>query len=355
MQLIDLGWDSSFDKSFESFNDRNLSPARIARENRNNYLTLSSDGELVGELSGKFHNETNGSAGRPAIGDWVTISPRPNEGRATIHALFPRKSAFVRKVAGMITEAQIVAANIDTVFIVCGLDNNFNPRRVERYLALAWESGATPVVILNKVDLCDDAESLVAEIESIAIGVPVHPISAVAGTGLAVFSDYLTTGKTAAFLGSSGVGKSTIINSLLGAERLKVGEVREYDGRGRHTTSFRELILLPGGGIVIDTPGMREIQVWGDDEGLKQAFDDIQALALQCRFTDCNHHTEPGCAVKKAVLDGTLDPDRLRSYMKLKRELQYLAARQSFKASIIEKNRWKKISQYQKSLKKKGH
>ncbi len=210
------------------------------------------------------------------------------------------------------------------------------------------------MVILSKADLCSDSELRLAEVEAIAIGVSVHIISATTGRGMGIFSDHLKSGKTAAFLGSSGVGKSTIINFLLGADRLKVGEVSEYDGRGRHTTTFREMILLPDGGIVIDTPGMRELQVWGDDEGLSQTFEDIVGLSANCRFADCSHLSEPGCAVKAAIDEGVLDPGRLRSFLKLKKEIKYLAARQAMKASMIEKDRWKKISQYQRSLKKKG-
>ncbi len=257
-------------------------------------------------------------------------------------------------MAGIDTEEQIVAANIDMVFIVCSLDNNFSLRRIERYLSLAWESGAIPVVILSKADLCSRSELRLAEVEAIAIGVSVHIISATTGQGMDIFSDHLKSGTTAAFLGSSGVGKSTIINFLLGADRLKVGEVSEYDGRSRHTTTFREMILLPDGGIVIDTPGMRELQVWGDDEGLSQTFEDIAGLSANCRFADCSHLSEPGCAVKAAIDEGVLDPGRLRSFLKLKKEIKYLAARQTMKASMIEKDRWKKISQYQKSLKRKG-
>lgn len=354
MRLIELGWDSFLEKNFESYKNQNLTPARIARENRSNYLTLGEDGEFVGEISGKFRHETGIGGQLPTVGDWVAIAVRPDEGKAIIQALLPRKSAFVRKVAGTTTEEQIIAANLDFAFIVCGLDSNFSLRRIERYLALAWESGAMPVVILNKADLCSNEESCHAKVSAIAIGVPIHVVSGTTGRGMDIFADYLKSGKTAAFIGSSGVGKSTMINSLLGADRLKVREVREYDCRGRHTTTFREMILLPGGGIVIDTPGMRELQTWGDEDGLDQTFDDIIELATDCRFTDCSHLSEPGCAVKAAVEQGVLDPARLRNFMKLKREFKYLVTRQAMKASKIEKDRWKKISQYQKSLKRRN-
>lgn len=354
MQLSDLGWNSHFERHFEPYREQNFLPMRIIRENRQNYLAHGECGELVSEVSGRFRHTAIGKGAFPTVGDWVAVAARPEEGRGTIQALLPRKSAFQRKVAGVITEEQVIAANIDTVFIVCGLDGNFNPRRIERYLSLAWESGAMPVVLLNKADVCEDAAERQEEVEAIAIGVPVHAISAVRNEGLDVLRDYFPHGKTAAFLGSSGVGKSTIINCLLGAERFPVGEVREDDSRGRHTTTSRELVLLPDGGMVIDTPGLREIQLWGDDDGLRQTFDDIEALAADCRFRDCRHEQEPGCAVQAALNDGRLDSGRFQSYLKLQKELRYLAARQVMQPNAVEKERWKKISRIARNYKKKG-
>ncbi len=354
MQLIDLGWDSYFDKNFEPYSKEQLLPARIIRENRQNYLALSEAGELSAEVSGRFRHDAEDKGDFPTVGDWVAMAARPDEGRAIIHVLLPRKSAFLRKVAGVITEQQVIAANIDTVFIVCGLDGNFNLRRIERYLSLAWESGAMPVVLLNKADLCPEVEERQSEVEAVAIGVPVRVISAVQNQGLAILGEYLGPGRTTAFLGSSGVGKSTIINRLLGTERLAVGPVREDDSRGRHTTTNRELMVLPDGGLVIDTPGMRELQVWGDEDGLKQAFEDIETLATDCRFRDCSHGSEPGCAVRAAIDDGTLDSSRLDSFLKLQKELRYLAARQAMKPNAIEKDRWRKISRMTRDFKKKG-
>ncbi len=351
MNLINLGWNQFFEKQFEPYKPQNLIPARIAREHKNIYIVLDQDGEMLAEVSGKFRHLANSKGGFPAVGDWVGLTRR-DDNRATIHALLPRQSAFVRKVAGVETEEQVVAANIDTIFIVCGLDSNYRLRRIERYLTLAWESGAVPVILLNKSDICRDLSLRISEVETLAIGVSVHAISATTGAGLDALSQYLKPGRTAAFLGSSGVGKSSIINSLLGDERLAVNAVREDDSRGRHTTTSRELLLLPDGGIVIDTPGMRELQVWGDDEGLRQTFDDIEALGVQCRFRDCSHLKEPGCAVRDAIEKGKLDPDRFQSYLKLRKELEYLAARQILKANAVEKLKWKQISQYQKSLKK---
>ncbi len=263
----------------------------------------------------------------------------------------PRKSFFSRKTAGLTTDEQIVAANIDTIFIVTGLDDNFNLRRIERYLSLAWESGSLPVILLNKSDLCPEAEIKKIEVESIAFGVDVFTLSASQNSGLEILNKYILKGKTAAFLGSYGVGKSTIINSLLGTNRLKVNTVSELGSRGRHTTTSRELILLPQGGMVIDTPGMRELQVWGNEEGLKQVFDDIEELSANCRFKDCQHVREPKCAVLEAVNNGSLDASRLESYFKLKKEFSYLAARQTMKASVIEKVRGKPISKLRKLYK----
>ena len=344
MHLIDLGWNTFFEKTFEPYRAIGYFAARIAQENRTNYVVLCENGELLAELSGKFRFEADSNGKYPTVGDWAAISIVPNENRAIIHVLMPRQSAFIRKEAGVQTEEQVVAANIDTVFIVQGLDGNFNLRRIERYLTLAWESGAVPVILLNKSDLCQELDVRVGEIESMAIGVAVHSISAIDGTGFEKLEKYLIGGKTAAFLGSSGVGKSSIINRLLGEERLNTGKVSDADSRGRHTTTYRQMIVLPDGGIVIDTPGMRELQVWGDDEGLRQAFDDIEELATECRFRDCAHQSEPGCAVLAAISDCRLDGERYQSYLKLKRELRYLAARQSMKASAAEKLRWKQLS-----------
>jgi ribosome biogenesis GTPase / thiamine phosphate phosphatase len=354
MDLIDLGWNSFFEKEFEQYKNNGFAAARIAQQHRRNYIALSEKGEFLTEVSGKFRHEANTRGQFPAVGDWVALSVRVNENGATIHALLPRQSVFLRKEAGVNTEEQVVAANIDTVFIVCGLDGDFNLRRIERYLILAWESGAVPVILLNKCDLCHEFETRVNEVESLAIGVSLHAISAADGSGFDCFEKYLVRGKTSAFLGSSGVGKSSIINRLLGEERLRVNEVSQDNIHGRHTTTYRELIMLPNGGLVIDTPGMRELQVWGDEQGLKKAFEDIEEFAVNCRFRDCTHENEPGCAVQIAISDGNLDADRFKSFLKLRKELQYLTARQTMKASAVEKLRWKHISLLRKDLKK-GH
>lgn len=349
-----MGWDSFFDTNFETYQKQGFTAMRIIRENRGKYIACGEPGKYTCEISGKFRFEADTKDKFPAVGDWAAASIRSDEGTATIHAILPRKSGFSRKVAGQTTESQVLAANIDTVFIVCGLDLNFNLRRIERYLSMALESGAVPVILLNKTDICPEAEVRKNEVEAIAPGTDIYNISATQKTGLEIFHKYISRGKTASFLGSSGVGKSTIINSLLGTDRLKVNEVSELGSRGRHTTSFRELIMLPDGGMVIDTPGMRELQVWGEEEGMKQVFNDIEELALKCKFRNCSHQSEPGCVVQKAIRNETLEPNRLKSFLKLKREYEYLASRQIMKHSAIEKAHWKKISQLQKDLKKRS-
>lgn len=352
MQLSDLGWDSFFDMNFESFRNQGFSAMRIIREDRGKYIAYSELGEFTCEVSGKLRFEADSKGKFPTVGDWVAVFVHSNEKKATIHALLPRKSVFSRKVAGQIIDEQVIAANIDTVFIVIGLDLNFNLRRIERYLSVACESGVIPVVLLNKADLCAETEARKKEVESIAFGIEVHVLSAFQNVGMEILNKYIHTGGTVAFLGSSGVGKSTIINSLLGTDRLKVNEVSKLGSRGRHTTTFRELILLPSGGMVIDTPGMRELQVWGDEEGFKKVFDDIEELALNCRFRDCSHGNEPDCAIQEALNDGTLLPKRLENYLKLKKEFTYLTNRLTMKANAVKKARWKKISQHAKDLKK---
>ncbi|MGB7062752.1 MAG: ribosome small subunit-dependent GTPase A [Candidatus Zixiibacteriota bacterium] len=360
MNIMELGWNSFFEQHFGQFKRQGLKPGRVAREHKQRYAVYSQHGELIAEVSGKIRHAARSRSDFPAVGDWVAVAARLHERRATIQALLPRTSSFSRKAVlsggmpdtGGKIEEQVLATNVDTVFLVCGLDGDFNLRRIERYLTVAWDSGANPVVVLNKSDLCSDVEAYIKEAESCAFGVPIRPMSAVENEGVNALREYLDVGKTAVFLGSSGVGKSALINSLLGIEHLKVAAVRESDGRGRHTTAVREMILVPTGGVVIDTPGMRELAAWGDDEGLKKTFDDIEQLAAQCRFRDCSHQHEPGCAVQEALEQGTLDAGRMRSYSKLSKELKYLAIRKDQRARLDNERIWKKISQWSKSRRK---
>jgi len=260
-----------------------------------------------------------------------------------IHAILPRRSKFSRKVAGIKTEEQVVAANVDTLFLVSGLDGDFNPRRIERYLTAAWDSGARPVVILNKLDRCADPDRCLLEAQAVAMGVPVHRVSALTGTGCEALREYLRPGETVSLLGSSGVGKSTLANALLGSERQRTRDVRDDDSRGRHTTTTRELLRLPGGAILIDTPGIRALEVTGAADGLADAFAEIAEAAEGCRFRDCRHEGEPGCAVDAAVADGRLAPERLAAYRKLEREAAYATRAVDPLARAEERKKWKAI------------
>lgn len=354
MNLIELGWGPFFEEGYRQHNIEGLIPARVSREDRHLYLLLSEMGELVGQISGRFAHEAASKEEFPGVGDWVLAEKLPGEQKATIHAVLPRKSCFARQAPGGRTEMQVVAANVDNVFIVSGLDGGraFNLRRIERYLALAWESGASPVVVLNKVDVCDDVETCLARAESIAIGVPVHAVSAIEGTGVDELREYLAPGRTVALLGSSGVGKSALVNALLGEERQATGSVRANDLRGRHTTVRRELIVLGDGGMIVDTPGMRELQVLGDEQSVTGTFSDIEDLAMECKFRDCQHGQEAGCAVHMAIGRGELDAARFDSYLRLQREMAYHASLCDEGAKMTEKKKWKKIRQWSRQYNK---
>jgi ribosome biogenesis GTPase len=305
------------------------------------YRVAIEGGEIEAVLSGRLKHRAERQGELPAVGDWVVVRKRPEEDRGAIVAVLPRRSRFSRRMAGNVTDEQVVAANVDVIFIVMSLDDDFSIRRLERYLLMARESGATPVVLLTKPDLSGDLPADVAEVVAIAGEVPVHVLSPKLNQGLEQVVPYLTVGRTAALLGSSGVGKSTIINRLIGADVRKTREVRESDSKGRHTTTHRELVVLPAGGLVIDTPGMRELQLWDAGESVRDTFDDIEGLAAGCHFTDCRHRDEPRCAVKAAVDEERIAPDRLASYLKLQDELAHLARQQDERAQIEEKRKGK--------------
>jgi ribosome biogenesis GTPase len=342
--LAALGWDDRLRDAFQPFRQDGLMPARVSLEHTHIYRVMTEDGELLARVAGRIRHHATGRTDFPAVGDWVAIEPPTHGGDARIVGILPRRSRFSRRAAGDPTEEQIVAANIDTVFLVAGLDNDFNLKRIERYLLVAFESGASPVVVLNKADLVEDPQGRADEVAARAIGVPIHPVTTRRPESLEALRAYLGFGKTAALLGSSGVGKSTIVNRLIGHDLMRTRDVREADSRGRHTSSNRQLVLLPEGGILIDTPGMRELQLWDSGDAFAQTFTDIDAFAAECRFRDCSHRREPGCAVRAAVDAGDLPQERYDSFLKLAAEQEHQARQQDQRALLEQKRKWKVIS-----------
>ena len=335
IDLNDLGWDAFFSAQFPLHADKGLCPARVVVHNRLGYVIVAEAGELTAVVSGKFRHQAKSPADYPVVGDWVAAELIPGEEKALIHTALPRRTRFSRAMAGGTTDEHILAANVDDVFIVAALEGGLNLRRIERYLALAFESGAAPAVVLTKLDLCAsaaEAKAAVASVEALAGDAPVLALSSVSGRGVKALRKRIRPGRTAVLLGPSGVGKSTLVNELCGEELLAAQPVREGDFKGRHTTTRRELLLLRGGGLIIDTPGMRELQLWEGEAGIADAFEDITALAAGCRFTNCLHGEEPGCAVRAALVAGTLPAARLENYRKLRGEAGTFRTRSAARA-----------------------
>jgi ribosome biogenesis GTPase / thiamine phosphate phosphatase len=326
--LATLGWTGREAALFAEHAAPGLVPGRVLVEHRGSYAVQHAGGEVHAGVSGRLRHEASGAEDFPAVGDWVVLELGATAD-AVIRAVLPRRSRFARPARGDVPGAQVAAANVDTVLVVAALDGDFSLRRLERYMALAWSSGAQPVVVLNKADACDDIAGRLLAVESVAPGVPVHPLSAREGSGLGAIRSLLLPGQTFALLGSSGVGKSTLVNALLGWERQATTEVRVDDQRGRHTTTMRELVIMPGGALLIDGPGMRSVGMWEADEGLHSTFADIDAVAASCRFSDCSHSQEPGCAVQAAIAEGDIAAERLHSRRKLERELAAMERRRA--------------------------
>lgn len=350
-----LGWDSHFQKHFDNIGNDKVFPARVVGVHKNSFLIRSGNKETLVTLAGRLSYQLDRLF--PVIGDWVLIDDK------VISEVLPRKNTLSRGAAGtrgkqetQPNKEQVIAANLDTVFIVCGMDHDFNIRRIERYLTLIYNCSLSPAIILNKADLHQDPQPYVSEVESVAFGVPVHLVSATGSHGLTSLEPYMSEGKTVSMVGSSGAGKSTLVNCLYGKTIQTTNAVSENDGKGKHTTTTRSLTLMPQGGMVIDNPGIREIGFWDDGGGLNAAFPEIDELANGCRFSDCSHIHEPGCQVLDGVARGSVKQERLDSYQKMKRELSYLSDRQQKSADRVEKERWKGVALKIKSInKRRGH
>jgi ribosome biogenesis GTPase len=349
--LLQIGWTPHFQGQLERFSSEALIPARVVGVRKNRFRTSNGKHEWLATLAGKLQHDHDGIY--PVTGDWVLMTDN------VIFRVLPRQNALSRGASGshhrqeaQPQKKQVIAANLDTVFIVCGLDRDFNLRRIERYLTLVYNSGLNPVIILTKADLHQDPGHFVSDAEAVAFGVPIHLVSASDDTGLSALEAYLSPGTTTTMVGSSGAGKSTLVNRLCGRTIQRTDSVSAHVGKGRHTTTSRDLIMLPQGGMVIDNPGIREIAFWEVDNGIESAFPEIEALGLGCRFANCSHTHEPGCRVLGAVDDGDISRERLENYRKMRRELEYLAHRRHKSADRVEKERWKAVALKIKAVKK---
>lgn len=339
IDLATLGWSPFFADAFADVRVPGVVPARVATEDKHFYTVVGAEGDVIAVISGKLHHRRRSDSALPKVGDWVAIERQPGEKKAIIHAVLPRRTTLTRKVTGREIVEQVLATNLDTAFIVQALDPTFNLRRLERFLVMVHEGGARPVVILNKADLCDDLAARVSETRAAAGDATVITVSARTRKGIGQLREFIRAGETVAFIGTSGVGKSSLINRLNGEATQPTIEVRASDSKGRHSTTWRELIPLPGGGLVIDTPGMREFHMWVAGEGLDVAFPDLVAIAAGCRFRDCKHENEPGCAVKAAVAAGTVTTERHGSFLKLQRELAFIAEERKQHTYMVNKRR----------------
>lgn len=354
MNLEKLGWNNYFEENLKKYFNKGFIAGRVVSQQKNKYLLHCEKGAINAKLAGKFIYNASYTKDFPVIGDWVAVRLIEVSHEGIIHGILPRKNCFVRKqpisggrkirngiIIGGNIEEQIVASNIDTAFIVSGLDGNFNITRIERYITLAYNSGVNPVIILNKADLCNNIDEYKSKVNDISIGIPSYCISAISDIYMEIFKEYLSYGKTVVFFGSSGVGKSTIINYLIGAEKQKTCSVSSANGKGRHTTTSKELFYHDSGAVIIDTPGLRELQLWGDESGVEESFKDIANLSRNCKFNNCKHDKEPGCAVKQAIEDGIITQERFESYMKQMCEIKRLSKEKN-QYEIFKNRRYKK-------------